>query len=147
MLDYDIIFCAKDKLDENARKTLETRAKSLLDQITTLQIPLVWLSDQIYLSIASRLNIVDEDHYENVQEFYTNNEFLANLLAKAEIRTVWLNNGYNGYVIASPSSQKDGLLFYIETGLMLLDHKNLIEQTEHEVYKYLDNLQRTPSHD
>lgn len=149
MLDYDIIFCAKDKLDENARKTLETRAKSLLDQLQPLQIPMHWLSKDIYSNVGVQLNQNhdDENGYETVSEYYTSNEFLANLLAKADIRVVRINNGYNGALIASPSSQKDGLLFYIEAGLMLLDHKNLIEQTEHEVYKYLDDLHRTPSHD
>lgn len=149
MLDYDIIFCAKSKLDENARKSFETRAKALLDQLQPLQIPMHWLSKEIYSNVGVQLNQNhdDENGYETANEYYTSNEFLANLLAKADIRVVKLNNGYNGALIASPSSQKDGLLFYIEAGLMLVDHSSLIEQTETEVYKYLDDLHKAPTHD
>ncbi len=125
MLDYDLILSAKNKLPRETQNKIELRAKSLLDQITTLQFPLHWLQESIYMSIQSQIHATD---LQLVREFYTNNETIANILTKSEIATCWINNGHNGYVIASPSSQKDGLLFYLEIGIVLLDYSETTQQ-------------------
>ncbi len=125
MLDYDIILNAKARLPKDAQTRIETRAKSLLDQITVLQFPLHWLQETVYMGIQSQIHASD---LQLVREFYTNNETIANILSKSGIATCWINNGHNGYIIASPSSQKDGLLFYLEIGIVLLDYSETTQQ-------------------
>jgi hypothetical protein len=155
MLDFDIILNAKARLPKDAQIRLENRAKSLLDQITTLQIPLLWLKDNLYASISEQIHNTyrygnefngDPEGYETVREFYTNNQTVVELLSSAEIRTCWINNGHNGYVIACPSSQKDGLLFYLEAGIILCDHRDALNDAETEIYTYLHTLEKSGEH-
>lgn len=148
MLDYDIILLAKNKLPKETQNKIELRSKSLLEQITTLQFPLDWLKHDKYRDIAEKIvsdfSCDEEDtHYECVREFYTNNPYIAELLSLAEIRVCSIDNGYNGFLIACPSSEKNGLLFYLEAGILFADHKDLIEIAEDEVLTYLHNLEKS----
>jgi hypothetical protein len=151
MLDYNIICTAKEKLPIETQKNLENRAKNLLDQIVPLQFSLKDLRADLYQEVAQTLDDTymyndDGDDYESVRELFTSNDYIANVLSKAQIRTFALGSGH---IIACPSSSRDGLLFHIEIGLMLTDHKDEIDKADElaalevfKMWKMSNDLQR-----
>ncbi len=151
MLDYNIVCTAKEKLPIATQKQLEVRAKNLLDQIVSLQFSTKDLRADLQQEVAQTIHNTymynqDGDDYESVREFWTNSDYLADILKKAEIRTFAINNGH---IIACPSSEKNGMLFHIEVGLMLTDHKDEIEKADElaslevfKMWKMSNDLQR-----